>query len=319
MKRRTQRKYVVIVLASLSVAALIGGSFSPIRTAAAGKRQIDAPTISCAGGTQVSRNITVCAPSTINATGLPAGFSLQWMTCDAFAANNNQWFASDDPRLAKASFSGNANSSRYNLAPGECMTVNVGDLLFDEGASTNNTSALSCGTCYVFRAFGHATNILNRSTFTDNLNCSTADCGNQGICTLTFSQWKSLGPICDPGADFASTPTEASGWSLTSITLGTVTYPDVRVTCILDWPANGNGLVTLAHQLIAAKLNQAMNSGLPPSVATCVNNADALIGGLVVPPVGADFLDPSVTTALTQCLSSYNEGAVGPGVCHGQD
>src|SRR5437868_2758422 len=147
--------------------------------AAAGQKPpIATPQISCAGGTQVSRSITICASNSgAGATGLPAGFSLQWMTCDDYAANSNQWFTSEDPRLSKASFSGNANSSRYNLVPGECVTVNIGDLLLDSGASTNSVGSLSCGKCYVFRAFGHATSELNRSAFTSNLNCSTLDCG----------------------------------------------------------------------------------------------------------------------------------------------
>src|SRR4051812_15651871 len=184
MNERVRLKVFVLVVASLSIAGsvLAGGK----------KGQIDTPQISCAGGTQVSRNITVCAPNAAgDASGLPAGFSLQWMTCDAYAANNNQWFDSDDARLGKASFSGNANGSRYRLAPGACVTVDVGDFLFDEGASTNSSGNLSCGTCYVFRAFGHATNVLNRSAFTNNLQCTTLECGStEGQCTFTFSDWR---------------------------------------------------------------------------------------------------------------------------------
>lgn len=292
--------------------------------AAGQKAQMDTPQISCAGGTQVSRSVTICAPNAgADSTGLPAGFSLQWMTCEAHAQNGDQWFTSDDPRLWKASFSGNANSSRYALAPGECVTVNVGDLLFDEGASTNSSGNLTCGTCYVFRAFAHATSTLNRSAFTSNSNCSTLECGGgAGACTYTFTDWNALGPSCDPGLDSLTVrPAVANAWPVTSLTLGAVTYLDVYLTCILGWPANGNGLVALAHQLIAAKLNEAKNGSLPASVGTCVSDADALIGGLVIPPVGTDFLDPTATDALTRCLANYNEGAVGPGACapHGQD
>jgi len=300
-------KPTIIFFACLSIAGF---------AAAGWKAQMDTPQISCAGGTQVSRSITVCAPNSgTDATGLPAGFSLQWMTCDAFAANGGEWFTSDDLRLSKASFSGNANASRYNLAPGECVTVNVGDFLFDSGASTNSSGNLTCGTCYVFRAFGHATSTINRSAFTTDLNCSTLDCGGgEGACTFTFSAWRFLlGSECH-GQD-SSQILEAAPWPVTSLTLGTVTYSDLQLGCILGTPANGNGLVALAHQLIAAKLNAAKNGSLPASVATCVADADALIGGLVIPPIGTDFLDPSATSALITCLANYNEGAVGPGSC----
>jgi hypothetical protein len=280
---------------------------------------VNTPQISCAGGTQVSRSITVCAPS--SGTGLPAGFSLQWMTCDALAANGGQWFDSDDPRLRKASFSGNANSSRYNLSPGQCVTVNVGDFLFDAGASTNSPAPLSCGTCYVFRAFGHATSTLTRSDFTADLTCSTLPCGGGNQCTFTFSDWRTIGVPCDPGADMVSRISASAvrnlseTWPSTTITLGTVEYTAGRATCILATPADGNGLIELAHQLIAAKLNVAKNGEPPASIAACISDADALIGTMVVPPLGTGFLDPSATSALTSCLASYNEGAVGPGAC----
>jgi hypothetical protein len=266
----------------------------------------------------VSRSVTICAPG--SGTGLPAGFSLQWMTCDAYAANGNQWFDSEDLRLSKASFSGNANASRYNLAPGECVTVNIGDFLFDAGASTNSSGNLTCGTCYVFRAFGHATNTLDRSAFTNDLNCSTLDCGGgENQCTFTFSEWRAFGPPCDPGFD--NLVTVANTPLVTPLTLGTVAYNDAQLVCILGTSANDNGLIALAHQLIAAKLNAAKNGSLPPSVAACVADADALIGGLVIPPVGTGFLDPSATPELTSCLANYNGGGVGPGVCtpHGLD
>jgi hypothetical protein len=281
--------------------------------AAANKPPVNTPGISCAGGTQVSRSITVCAPSSGAATGMPAGFSLQWMTCDSLAANGGQWFDSDDPRLSKASFSGNANASRYRLQPGECVTVDIGDFLYDAGASTNSTAELSCGTCYAFRAFSHATSTLGRSDFTSNLNCSTLACNSGSQCTFTFSDWRLLGLPCDPGADFFVPKTEV--WPVAEVTVGTVPYAEGLASCVLETPANGNGLIALAHQLIAAKLNVARLGAAPSSIQNCISDADALIGGLIVPPIGTGFLDPSATSALTSCLASYNEGAVGPGAC----
>jgi len=49
-------------------------------------------------------------------------------------------------------------------------------------------------------------------------------------------------------------------------------------------------------------------------VAQAIADADALIGSLVVPPVGGS-LPSSTTSALTEALAEYNEGVTGPGHC----
>ena len=152
--------------------------------ATAPKPKIDTPRISCAGATPTSINIQVCGGAT---TGLPAGFSLQWAKLPDFQANNGQWSDGSD-LFCSAGFSGNANLSRYNLAPGECVTINVGDFLFDNGASTDRADCanpLECGTQYVLRAFGHATSTQTRSDWTTTLTCATLDCGHAQSCTLT--------------------------------------------------------------------------------------------------------------------------------------
>jgi hypothetical protein len=292
--------------AGLGAATVAGTTTKSLQGAPPPPRtKIDTPVISCAGSTQVSINIMVCALP-VTGTGLPAGFSLQWMTAADFAANGNQWYASDDPRLCKASFSGNANLSRYNLPAGECVTVNVGEFLFDEGASTNCLGALVCGTAYVFRAFGHANSSLMRSDFTANLTCSTLACdedeGNN--CTYTQGYWKTHGPIPTGG--------NSNEWPVTSLTLGSINYTDLQLQAIFDTPAAGNGLIALAHQLIAAKLNVAKGAD-GSSIAGAIAAADALIGSLIVPPIGGGFLANSATSSLTNTLASYNEGAIGPG------
>ena len=272
------------------------------------KPKVTTPVISCDGATQVSIKIKVCAP--LGGTGLPAGFSLQWMTVADYVANGNTWYASDDLRLCKASFSGNANLSRYELLAGECVTVNVGEFLFDNGASSNCINALVCGTAYVFRSFGHATNALMRSDFTANLICKTQDCRGGDGCTYTQGFWKTHGPTgCLNGNNTNEWPAAAL-----PMTLGTVQYTDLELCSILNKPAAGNGLISLAHQLIAAKLNLAKGAN-PTDAAAAIAAADALIGGLVVPPVGAGSLANAVTSALTDALTDYNEGATGPGHC----
>ena len=70
----------------------------------------------------------------------------------------------------------------------------------------------------------------------------------------------------------------------------------------------------LAQQVIAAKLNIA-NGADPTAVQQFVINADNMIGGLIVPPVGTGYLSPNQTSALTDTLTEYNEGTIGPGHC----
>jgi hypothetical protein len=306
----TRRDFVKIASAVAGAAAVGAAAGLPTVLQAGGKKtKIDAPTITCATSTEASISLQVCAASGTGATGLPAGFSIQWMTAAAYAANGG-WYTSDDLRLCKASFSGNANLSRYNLTAGECVIVNVGEFLFDNGASSNCIAALACGTDYVFRAFGHATSALNRSDFTATRTCSTlaCSCPQPPNCTLTQGYWKTHGPAgCVTGNN-------TNEWPVTSLTLGSVTYTDLEVCSILNTPAAGNGLIALAHQLIAAKLNVAKGAD-GTAVAQAIADADALIGGLVIPPVGSGSLAASATSTLTGVLANYNEGAIGPGHC----
>jgi hypothetical protein len=76
----------------------------------------------------------------------------------------------------------------------------------------------------------------------------------------------------------------------------------------------GNGLISLAHQLIAAKLNVARGAD-GSTIASAIAAADALIGSLVVPPAGGGSLAPGTTSALVQTLDNYNSGLTGPGAC----
>jgi hypothetical protein len=273
------------------------------------KSQMETPILSCGGGaTQTSINLQVCAGAT---TGAPAGFSVQWMTAADYATNGG-WYLSEDARLCKASFSGNANLSRYNLAPGECVTVTAGEFLFDNGASTNCLDALLCGTSYVFRSFAHANSTLNRSEFTANSTCSTlGNCNPDPGCTLTQGYWSNHNDlVCGTNPESPL----CVHWPVTSLTLGTVSYDQAQLLSIFNTPAAGNGLIALAHQLIAAKLNIA-NGADDTAVAGAIVSADALIGGLVVPPVGAGSLPNSATGALITALANFNEGATGPGHC----
>jgi hypothetical protein len=98
------------------------------------------------------------------------------------------------------------------------------------------------------------------------------------------------------------------------LTLGSVNYSAAQLESIFGAPVAGNGLISLAHQLIAAKLNVARGAD-GSVVASSIAAADALIGSLVVPPVGGGSLAPSATSALVQALDNYNSGLTGPPAC----
>ena len=93
-----------------------------------------------------------------------------------------------------------------------------------------------------------------------------------------------------------------------------MTYNQAQLLSIFDQPAQGNGRGSLAHQLIAAKRNIA-NGADPTAAAAAIASADALIGSLIVPPVGSGYLAPSAVNSLASTLDKYNNGIIGPGHC----
>lgn len=254
------------------------------------------PTLQATGETRTSIDVEVCA----GATGAPAGFTIQWIPASDLAAVDGHWPDASDggSGTCDASYSGNAMDSRFDLAPYACTTVAVGEVLNEPGFSTR-CGALTCGTSYAFRIFAHANSDLSRSAFSADYYASTEACVAAG-CTLTQGYWK----------NHADKP----GWPVTALALGSVTYDESQLLVVFGTSASGNGLVSLAHQLAAAKLNLASGAD-GSSIASTITAADALIGGLVVPSVGSGYLAPSTTSGLTTTLTSFNEGLTGPGHC----
>jgi hypothetical protein len=260
------------------------------------------PTISCFSSTPSSITVQVQA----GATGAPAGFSIQWMKTTDLQALGGVWPADG---FCKASFSGVPGCSNYNLAPYSTITIQIGDNLFDAcGASSENCAQipLDCATQYSFRAFAHATSVANRSAFSATTTCTTESCTSDGGCTYTQGFWATHGPI--------PVGNNENLWPVTSLDLGSVTYTDLQLLSIFNTPASGNGLLTLTHQLIAAKLNIA-NGADPSAIQGTINAADTLIDGSVIPPNGSGFLAPGDTSTLVQALKQYNEGTTCPGHC----
>lgn len=152
---------------------------------------LDPVTITCLGSTETTITVRVCA----GPSGAPGGFSLQWIKKSDWEAgpdgilgtfDDNSWPLSDDPRICKASFSGLAHETQWNLGPNECRDITVGtlgDLIVDCGPScgisTSCPGGLVCDTEYVFRAFAHnepGKNKRGRSPFSADAFCSTQPC-----------------------------------------------------------------------------------------------------------------------------------------------
>jgi hypothetical protein len=103
-------------------------------------------------------------------------------------------------------------------------------------------------------------------------------------------------------------------WPVTELQLGNVTYTQQQLLDILHQPVRGNGLLILAHQLIAAKLNIAAGAD-PSCIQDTIAEADALIGDLVIPPVGDGYLRPRDAAPLAGILGDFNEGAMCAPAC----
>jgi hypothetical protein len=126
---------------------------------------------------------------------------------------------------------------------------------------------------------------------TVRLNTGGRYCAQPGVCAFLQGFWKN----------------QPEAWPVTELQLGNVTYNQQELLSILGQPVGGNGLVLLAHQLIAAKLNIA-NGTDGSCIHQTLADADSLIGDLVVPPVGNGYLKPRDAAGIAGVLGSYNEG-----------
>lgn len=239
-------------------------------------------------------------------SGLPGGFSVWWMKTSDYNLYGG-WMSGGygNGYVDGADFTGAASlftvdGSEFVLGPGQEAEVRVGYLYDETGAAGSHLTELPEGTGFTFHAYALGAPGYVASSFGATLQGGTS-VRTTNDCTFTQGFWKN----------------HPEAWTrVTSMVLGTVTYTNAQLQAILGQPANGNGLVSLAHQLIAAQLNILLGASAPPSVVTAINQANALIGGLIIPPItGAGFLDPSVTDPITNILDQFNSGQIGPGHC----
>lgn len=230
-------------------------------------------------------------------SGASEGFVVEWMTRADYNALGG-WPSAGHAAIGYCEFNGvptltTGPSSSYALAPYASIRVELGDLFDETGIYSGYVGELTEGTEFAVRAYAGYGGYVE-SAYSNTLFLNTTQ--DDGGCVLTQGFWK----------------THAEDWPVLSLTLGTTVYTQAELLDILNTPAQGNGLIFLAHQLIAAKLNVASGASTP---GTLIADADALIDGLVVPPVGAGFLAPAVASPLTDDLDDFNNGAAGVPHC----
>jgi len=235
---------------------------------------------------------------TAGASSMPAGFWVEWMPRVDYdrtgwpadgSISRRQWALFDGEPIFKTS----ENSETYRLFRGTNMNVYIGELFDEDGTSGTSVDELPPATEFAVRVRAESDGISGASAFSPTQFVVTRALIN---CTFTQGYWKN----------------HPNAWPVSLLTLGTVTYTKTQLLSILTQPSQGNGLTILAHQLIAAKLNIAQGATPPSSL---IGDADALIGGLVVPPVGGGFLDPNTVNSVSNDLDDYNNGRNGVPHC----
>jgi hypothetical protein len=267
-----------------------------VASAAHAQTQLDAPSVRQVDSSHSSLSVEIEAGT----SGAPVGFRVAWMKLSDFNANGGWPSDLNSPLLSRAQFYGtptwNVSTGSYRLNAGDKVTIELGDLFDETGLASNNLRELVDQEPYVVHVQAVGTGSETASDQSPDLQATTKPVVQN--CTFTQGYWKN-----HPGV-----------WPVTTLLLGNVSYNQTQLIAILNQQANGNGLVSLAHQLIATKLSLA-NGADPTPIQATVDAADGLIGDLVVPPIGSGFLDPSTTDDTAHTLDQYNNGLLGVPHC----
>jgi hypothetical protein len=129
--------------------------------------------------------------------------------------------------------------------------------------------------------------------------------GSGGSCTFTQGYWKN----------------HPDAWPVTSLTIGGVTYSEADLLAIFAMDPGSDASLILAHQLIAAMLNQAAAANPPAAVTQALGSAQAWMAAnkdadgrlpYGTPPGSAAA---NQATALSSTLDSFNNGLAGVPHC----
>ena len=253
---------------------------------------LDPPTI----GYVSSGRGTVRLLITPGASGAPGGFTVEWIPAATFDLLGG-WPDASDPRIQHASFGGmptlntTDGTTHFRLTSVEDAGIQIGDVFDETGVATDDVLELDENTEYVFRARANGTASHSESPNCGDGRSHTRD-DHHHECRHTQGYWKN----------------HSRSWPTFSVKLGSVYYSQGQLLDIFDRAAKGNGLIALAHQLIAAKLNMVNGVAASTTALNAIAQADALIGSRVVPPIGSGYLAPNSTSNLTEILDEFNNG-----------
>jgi len=270
--------------------------------------ELDTPTLASpdpAASSFVHLNVTA------GTSGAPNGFTIEWMSQAQFDANGSAWPADEtDPRIKSALFFGFPSlntvdgTTSFLLGPDAVADIEIGDIFDETGVQSVNRDELTQGTMFVFRVKANGdpgdptggtgvtagSGLLPSSAYSTTHYASTKAPPVTTDCVFTQGYWKN----------------HPTAWPVGSLKLGGVIYTKAQLLLIFTTPAAGNGLISLAHQLIAAKLNILSGAIAPPVTLAAIASADAMIGNLVIPPIGSGFLAPGTTSNLTDTIEAFN-------------
>jgi len=143
---------------------------------------------------------------------------------------------------------------------------------------------------------------------------------SDGNSDFALARYKSSGCIVEPPA--AACPlshghwkSSPSLWPVDSLVLGNKTYSKPELLAIMGSPSQTDASLTLARQLIAAKLNVIAGSD-PTPVAGTIWSADAVLStysGKLAYKVKSSSANGQLMTAYTVLLTTYNNGSLTPG------
>ena len=262
--------------------------------------QLDTPDAIANSNASSIVNLSVTA----GASGAPNGFAVEWMTRSLFDQLGDWPADPADPNIQSAIFLGTPTLNTVNgtrtflLGPGQIATVQLGDIFDETGLLADNRDELRSGTEYVFRVkangdpgiTGGSGSLLPASPYGPTQSATTKSHDDQADCVHTQGYWKN----------------HANKWPVNSLKIGNIIYTKTQLLAIFNQPAAGNGLISMTHQLIAAKLNVLSGAVVTAVITSAIATADAMIGNKIVPPIGTGFIAPGTTSNLNDVLESFN-------------